>query len=130
MRLAQRWNLPLLEFFDRQVRQADTAWSVGSFGAVAEFMRDRNEQVTFQRDDTAVSAATARGGVRVRTQIGLRLVASESPAADAWTHRVALCLPRVSCAMNARRELIEIGPDTEAIRSEDRDGVLFDLGLG
>jgi hypothetical protein len=126
----QRAKLSLLQFVDKLLRQADTAWSVGSFGAIAEFMRDPDEPVTFQQDGTAVSAVTWRGGVRVSKHVGLRLIASESPTADAWTHRVALCLPRDSCAMNGRQVLTEIGADANAIRTDDRDGVLFDLGLG
>jgi hypothetical protein len=120
----------VLEFFDRQLRSADTAWSVGSFGAIAEFMRDPDESATFGREGTSLSAVTARGGVRVSTQSGLRLIASESLTIDAWNHRIALCLPRELCAMNGRRELTEIGPDTESIRTDARDGILFDLGLG
>ena len=122
--------MPLLEFLDSQLRQADSAWSVGSFGAVAEFMRDPDEPVTFRRDGTALSAVTARGGVCVCAQARLRPIASESLTAEAWNHRIALCLPRELCAMNVRRELTEIGPDADAIRVEERDGVLFDLGLG
>ena len=121
---------PILEFFDKQIRQAETAWSVGSFGAVAEFIRDSDEPVTFQRSDVALAAVTARGGVRVSAQAALRAIASESPTAEDWNHRVALCLSRELCGMNNRRELTEIGPDTEALRPQERDGILFDLGLG
>jgi Family of unknown function (DUF6925) len=121
---------PLLEFLDKQLKQAETVWSVGSFGATAEFMRDPDEAVSFDRSGAALSAVTARGGVRVSAQTSLRPIASESPTAEAWNHRVALCLPRGLCGMNNRRELTEIGPDTEALRAEDRDGILFDLGLG
>lgn len=32
--------------------------------------------------------------------------------------------------MNRRFELTEVGPDVEALRSEDRPGILFDLGFG
>jgi hypothetical protein len=63
-------------------------------------------------------------------QTGARLIASESPTAEAWNHRVALCLPRLRCGTNGRRELTEIGPDAGALRPEDRSGILFDLGLG
>ena len=118
------------EFFDRQLKDPNTAWSVGSFGAIAEFMRDPDEPVTFRRNGTARSAVTARGGVLVDAQIGSRLIASESPTAEAWSHRVAVCLPQQLCGMNRRFELTEIGPDIEALRSEDRRGILFDLGLG
>jgi hypothetical protein len=120
----------LLEFFDNQLKDPDTAWSVGSFGAIAEFMRNPDEPVAFQRNDTARLAVTARGGVLVRAQSSAWLIASESPTAQSWSHCVALCLPRQLCGMNSRRELTEIGPDTDALRSEDQAGILFDLGFG
>ena len=40
----------LSEFFDNQMKDPNTAWSVGSFGAIAEFMRDPDEPVTFRRN--------------------------------------------------------------------------------
>jgi hypothetical protein len=43
----------LSEFLDKQLKDPDTAWSVGSFGAIAEFTRDPEEPVTFHRDGTA-----------------------------------------------------------------------------
>jgi len=94
------------------------------------FMRDRDEPVTFHRSGTALSAVTARGGVRVSAHVGLRPIASESPAAAAWSHRVALCMPRELGRMSNRRVLTEIGPDAEALRAEEREDILFDLGLG
>jgi len=75
----------LSEFFDNQMKDPNTAWSVGGFGAIAEFMRDPDEPVTFHRNGTARSAVTARGGVLVNAQIGSRLIASESPTAQAWS---------------------------------------------
>jgi hypothetical protein len=42
---------------------------------------------------------------------------------------VALFLPKSVCEMNRRRVLTELGPDTDAQRVEDWEGVLFDLGL-
>ena len=134
MRGVQRWAVntkkSFSEFFDNQLKDPNTAWSVGSFGAIAEFMRDPDEPVTFRRNGTARSAVTARGGILVDAQVGSRLIASESPTVAAWSHRVALCMPLQLCAMNRRLELTEIGPDIEALRSEDRSGILFDLGLG
>jgi hypothetical protein len=40
---------------------------------------------------------------------------------------VALFLPKSVCEMNRRRVLTELGPDSDAQRVEDREGVLFDL---
>ena len=120
----------LLEFFDQQLADAETAWSVGSFGAIAEFMRDVDEAMAIKRGTGSITAATARGGLRLRMHPSLRVIASESLTAKSWSHRLALCLRPDVCMMNGRTELTEIGPDTEALRAEDSDGVLFDLGLG
>jgi hypothetical protein len=119
-----------LEFLDQELADAETAWSVGSFGAIAEFMRDADEVTAIERGNSGIAAVTARGGLRVQLHPRLRLIATESLTTESWSHRVALCLRREVCTMNGRTELTEIGPDTEALRAEDRDGVLFDLGLG
>jgi hypothetical protein len=85
---------------------------------------------SLDRTHEAVSVVTAKGGLRITPCAGLRLIASESPTKESWSHRVALCLPSQSCAMNRRSVLTEIGADKDALRIEDRAGVLFDLGLG
>ena len=59
-----------------------------------------------------------------------RPFASESITKSGWNQRIALCLPTGDCAMNGRNVLTEIGPDRDALRPEDRDAILFDLGLG
>ena len=46
----------------------ETAWSIGSFGVIAEFMRDADEDCRLsQRADGAIAAVTARGGLRLRS---------------------------------------------------------------
>jgi hypothetical protein len=106
-----------------------TSWSVGTFGVIAEFMRDPDELVVLESTDVALSAVTDRGGIRIRPVEGLRLVASESTTSESWNQRVALCLPDDRCAMHRRSALTELGPDAEAIRETDRAAILFDLGL-
>lgn len=110
------------------LRDPGTAWSLGSFGAIAEFMRDPDEPVAALPDDR-IGMATARGAIALRPHPDLRPVAYETPVASGWNHAVALCLPEEACAMNRRGVVTELGPDREAARPEDRDGVLFDLGL-
>ncbi|CAO3426088.1 DUF6925 family protein [Azospirillum doebereinerae] len=116
-----------------------TAWSLGSFGAVAEFMRDADEPVRLLDDGmalkgTVLEARTARGGLRVRLDAALRPavrpVAYESAAGTGWSQAVALCLPADACAMSGRRVVTELGPDRDALAPEDRDAILFDIGLG
>jgi hypothetical protein len=109
---------------------ADTAWSIGTFGAIAEFTRDADEAVALERIDGAIAAVTARGGLRLVAHEAMRLVASESLTTQSWSHRVSLCLPAGLCAMDGHTVLTEIGPDADALRAEDRAAVLFDLGLG
>jgi hypothetical protein len=119
-----------LDWLSAQLADAETAWSVGSFGAIAEFMRDAGEAISFQRTGGSISAVTARGGLRIAAQDKMRPVASESLTTQSWSHRVALCLPEDICAMDQRTVLTEIGPDADALRAQDRSAVLFDLGLG
>jgi hypothetical protein len=120
----------LLECLAAQLADSEVAWSLGTFGAIAEFMRDADEPVSLDQTDRSVCAITARGALRIVTHPELRPIASESPTTESWAHRVALCLPEQSCAMSARTELTEVGPDVDALHEQDCDGVLFDLGLG
>lgn len=112
-----------------QIADPDTQWSLGTFGAIAEFARDRDEPADLHASDEGVSAVTARGGIAIRVQGDVRPFASESLAKQHWNHRVAICLPEHACAMGRRAVLTELGPDAGALREQDRDGVLFDLGL-
>lgn len=106
-----------------------TAWSLGSFGAIAEFMRDPGEPVTALPDDR-LGLATARGAIALHVLPELRPLAYETGFSSGWNHAVALCLPERACAMGRREVVTELGPDAQAARPEDRDAVLFDLGLG
>jgi hypothetical protein len=105
-------------------------WNLGTFGAIAEFMRDPGEPFDMVCEPGRLSAATARGGIGFGALDGLRLYASESAVGSGWNHRVALCLPEDSCAMNRRTVLTELGPDPGALRPQDAAGILFDMGLG
>jgi hypothetical protein len=116
-------------FLAAQLEDCDTHWSLGSFGALAEFCRDAGEPVAFAHNGRAISAVTARGGIRIEPRADLRLAASESATRESWSHRVSLCLPVESCAMSRRAQLTELGLDEQALREGDRATTLFDLGL-
>ena len=120
----------LLDFLASQLADADTAWSLGTFGAIAEFTRDADEAAVISRAGEMISAVTARGGMRIEVCRDVRPIASESLTSESWSHRVALCLPEQACAMSRRTVLTEVGPDQDALRAEDRAAILFDLGLG
>ncbi|MCJ2013109.1 DUF6925 family protein [Methylobacterium sp. J-076] len=107
----------------------EAAWSLGSFGALATFRRDRDEAVA-PPEGGRCGAVTGRGAIALAPPPGLRPLAYETAFATGWSHAVALCLPEADCAMAGRGVLTELGPDGGAARGRDRGGILFDLGLG
>lgn len=121
---------PLMALLASQFSDAEAGWSVGTFGAIAEFTRDPGEEIDLSVSTDGMHAVTGRGGIRIVSHPDLRLIASESPTTESWSHRVALCLPRSVCTMNERTVLTELGPDREALLRRDRSAILFDLGLG
>ncbi len=112
-----------------RIADAETRWSFGTFGAIAEFVRDPDEPFVLSDAEASLSVTTARGGILVDPIAAARLFASESAVGETWSHRVALCLPADQCTMSRRPVLTELGRDAGALRECDRDGVLFDLGL-
>jgi hypothetical protein len=119
----------LFDVLAGQMADAEAQWSLGTFGAIAEFSRDPGEPVELVRTPAVLSAATMRGGIRIALRDDIRPIAFETTTRESWSHRVALCLPEDRCLMGRRAVLTELGPDGDALRAEDRDAILFDLGL-
>ena len=117
-------------FIREQLRVQSSQWNLGTFGAIAEFQRDPDEAFVLTDEHGRLAATTARGGVGFGDLSAVRLFASETAIGQSWSHRIALCLPADACAMNRRTALTELGPDSEALRPQDRGGILFDMGLG
>jgi hypothetical protein len=105
-----------------------SGWSMGTRGAIAEFVRGPDEPV----DRGPGYVVTGRGGIRLVLPDGVRPVAYETPAGprDDWNHAVALCLPAGDARRGLRTSVTELGPDRGGLRPADRTSVLFDLGLG
>jgi hypothetical protein len=122
---------PIAELLMRYLRDTDAGWSCGAFGAIAEFARSLDEPVRFEQAN-GLAAITARGAIRIASEPAPRAIAYELTSRDPalWQHGLALCLTPEDCAMGERRVLTELGPDQDALRPEDRDAILFDLGLG
>ncbi len=110
----------------------DSGWSIGTFGALAEFSRDADEPAEVAKTDDGGRVATARGALRIGLKNGVRVVACESPGGhgEGSTRGVAFCLPEAEGCVNRRAALTEIGPDSDAIRPQHREFILFDIGLG
>jgi hypothetical protein len=122
----------LREWVVRGIEDPSAQWSMGTFGAIAEFSRDLTEPARVVHASDLTEVSTIRGGVRVELPDDLRAVAYETTSKDPnqWGHAIALCLPIGACAMNRRTVVHELGRDEGAIRSEDGESILFDLGLG
>lgn len=109
-----------------------SSWSMGTFGAIAEFHQDEDEASVVD-EPHRLTRATGRGGISIdrRSLSGVRPVAYEilSPKRHRWSQAVALCLPERRARRSGRSVLTELGPDDDAFRGIDRTGVLFDMGL-
>jgi hypothetical protein len=116
-------------FLVEQIADAETQWSLGTFGAIAEFMRDADEPAVLSHAPDSVSVVTPRGGMRISPGPDMRIVAFETTTRESWSQRVALCLPGARSAMHGHAVLTELGPDRAALQEQDRDAILFDLGL-
>ncbi len=112
------------------LRDPSSSFSIGSFGAIAEFHRDAAEPLILD-DAERLTIATARGALRIDLVEDVKPCAYEtlSGRPGRWQHGVVFCLPEALGASHNRSTVTELGPDRNAIRPEDRDAVLFDMGL-
>src|SRR6266481_4647812 len=118
----------LRELVAGHLRSAKSSWSIGAFGAIAEFHREPSEAA----DPWEFTVVTSGGASAVRLAGRCRAFAYEliSARSDLWLHGVALCLPESQARMTGNARATELVPDRQALRPEDRDSSLFDLGLG
>jgi hypothetical protein len=118
----------LRELVTDHLRSAKSSWSLGAFGAIAEFHREPSVAA----DVREFAVVTAGGAIAVRLKERCRAFAYEllSARSDLWLHGVALCLPEPEGRTAGNTHVTELGADREALRPEDRDCALFDLGLG
>ena len=107
-----------------------SSFSVGSFGAIAEFHRDTDEPLCLDDAET-LTVGTQRGAMRIDLCDDVVPVAYEtlSRRRERWQQGVVFCLPEGLATSQQRTVLTELGPDSRAIRTADRDAILFDTGL-
>jgi hypothetical protein len=114
------------------LKDPGSSWSVGRFGAIAEFHRDLDEPAALTSTDAAISVSTDRGAIRIDVRQPVRPIAYEtiSSCIESWGQGVALCLPSDVATMSGRDAVTELGPDGQSVRPQDREAILFDLGIG
>jgi len=103
-------------------------WSIGSFGAIGEFVRDANEPAAINRAGNSLEIYTDRGGMRIAPSQNLTLIAWDSLSSDgeSWGHHLGFCVPQPETRSCVIRDL---GLDHEALRPQDRQDRLFDMGV-
>lgn len=121
--------MTLEERLERALTEAETGWNMGSFGAIAEFHHVAGDEMP--APPAALTQVTTRGGVRIDRLDGVRPIAWEmlSPKSHRWSHGISLCLPKAEATMHGRTVLTSLGADAGALRAEDCDAELFDMGL-
>lgn len=104
-------------------------WSIGTMGAIGEFLRDADEPATIDRTADRIAITTPRGGMRLAPTGELRAMAWDSLSSDgeSWGHGMAVC---VEIPATANRSIHALDTDAEALRPEDRSHRLFGLGVG
>lgn len=125
----------LVETLRAHLATPTSSFSIGSFGAIAEFHRRLDESAAPLLDsegNTDLGVLNARGGLRVTLRPETRGLAYETLSRDGrrWQHGVAVVLPQDIGRSSRRRRLTPLGPDAQAIRPKDRQSLLFDMGLG
>lgn len=120
------------DWLARALRSAATSWSVGTFGALAEFARSPGEDAAAIDEPERHGIVTNLGAIRFAVPRDARLIAYEglSKLPAYWSQGLSLCLPASAAARAGRTALTVIGEDEDAVRHADRAGVLVDLGIG
>ncbi len=116
----------------KYLNESAHGWAIGTFGAIGEYVRDLNEKYDVSTDFNGLATATSRGGIRINNDLGqVKIVPYEtlSPRANNWAHGIAFCTADSELNHLSQPNLEELGLDHEAIREEDRNSTLFDMGV-
>jgi len=110
----------------------ETEWSLGTFGAIAEFHRDADEAAAIEKRKQSISLITARAAISVVDHPQTTLLPYEtlSKIPTAWGQGVMVCLPVAAAAFSKRSGVTDLGIDVAALLPTKSSARLFDLGLG
>ena len=127
-RLCRNVDAGIEELVGGALADTQTAWSLGSLGAIAEFLRAEDEPASV--DDLTVR--TARGAISVDPSARARPLAHEALTRGVarWRQGVSLVLDAELAQMGRRRVVTELGEDRDSIDPAHRGDRLVDLGLG
>jgi hypothetical protein len=108
-----------------------TGWSLGTFGAIAEFNRRHDEEILINHKQGGVHAVTSLGALHIEPHPDARLLPYESLSTieNAWSQGIVICLAEADAAMAGNSVLTDLGVDQDGLRT-DEGARFFDLGLG
>lgn len=102
---------------------------MGSYGAVAEFFQNAGEPMASGNSNER-TRITPRGGIRFELRADMEVCAFENSSSHGeGPQHIAFCLPEESSRMSMNTTLTEVGQDVTALNDNDRNSVLFDLGV-
>jgi hypothetical protein len=109
---------------------ASHSFSIGSFGAIAEFHRDADEKLIIDKADQ-LTLMTARGALQFNLAEQVQPIAYEalSQHKQRWQQGVAFCLPKSVAKMHQRNTLTELGTDQHCMLAAEQNAILFDMGV-
>jgi len=117
------------EFVREHLDRTKSSWSMGSYGAVAEFFQDAGESIVAGNSDE-LTRVTPRGGIHIALREDVGICAYENSGSHGGdSQHVALCLQDDSSRMSVNSVLTELGQDDSALFEDNRDETLFDLGV-
>lgn len=118
------------ELIVEQLQDPLSSFSIGSFGAIAEFQRAPEESATMNLN-LPFSIVTDRGSLKIDLIDKVQPIAYENLSKNSlhWRNGIVFCLPIHSAKLQKRGTLTELGPDWSAIRAKDQGASLFDIGI-
>lgn len=119
----------ILVFVAENLRHRRGSWAIGCYGAVAEFRAEPGEDCDIAVADGTITARTDRGALRLTVGEAVRALALYETPGQQNLRAIILVLSRVRSNLPVANGLSALGPDRDAIRPEDREQGLYDLGL-
>jgi hypothetical protein len=120
----------ILAFAADRLRCREGGWTMGCYGAVAEFRIGKDEPGNVEIEGGIVTARTDHGAFRLTVDGSVRALARYETPGDPAIRAIILVLPRIRAGLPRGAGLAPLGPDRAAIRSDEQEHGLYDLGLG
>jgi len=126
-RLSPWFGAPLLAELIRLARKSKTGWSIGVYGAGAEFATRCDAVLEIEVGEESLILRTPGGALRLRPPAGTRMFELVGPSGR--VERLVLALHRSRLSGIPAIGVTELGADEDAIEPTRRNERLFDLGL-